>query len=387
MVLSSDYRELRRQISYVNKKLLACKSKSEYVCYFENYKMLCTLYKSITGEDILDMSHPKKRKTMYYYNKFHSEVVSDFYSRFYQSREYSYDLFKRTYFDGISAYIDSLGENREFLDISNYKELGSEEEALEIIYSFFDEEFSERRDLLDSFLASGRLFDVSSSEGFSRFEGSVLYNSAENKGNAFFRKPLITVSGMSTFVHEMGHLIDCEDLKKIDPKLLLSVVGHNRVDAEFVSYYMQFKFLEYLIKNNIYREDAISDLSINIGSLLFHLENGYFVSMADDRQYQRIKYGFMTKGEYVDQLMQREPRIELPMYLAGGDLNYGIALDETISCSYGLVMACVSDDTDVFSSLMASRGNNDVVSRLDNAGVSFDVAAKQLVKKIDVLYK
>ena len=385
MMFTSDYAEIKRQIRFADEKISTCRSKKDYVKYFENYFMLCGIYKNITGLSILDMNHPKKRRMMDYYNKFRNGVINQFYDEVYDSRDFSFQLFGKVYSATIGSYVDFLNSYDGNLD-GSYEDKICEEEALIIIRDFFNKEFPEREELINKYFESGNFFDVSSCHSFKNLEGTVYYNSLENIGNAFFKKSLTSVSGMSTFVHEMGHLFDCADLECIDSKLLLSVCGHYRVDSEFVSYYVQFKFLEYLIENDILKRDAIDDLAINIGSLLFHLENAYFSLGIGFDEFNLLKFGLLQKCELV-RLFNENNNNLLPSYMAGGYLDYFVSLDQSICGASGLIMASISSDKDVFDKLMMSRGINDLEKRFFLANVSADTSIKQLVKKIDILYK
>lgn len=382
---NNNYSELKRQIDFIEKGFSNCKTKADFYSYFATYQTLCALYKVTTGIDIYDLSGPLKLSASIIEGEFSKKVINGFYDSFYEDRNISLPLFEKCYFKAIDSYVGFLEEEGSYLDSLPFKELSCDLEAMEIIYSFLDSEFPSSKVLFDDLFANGRVFDLGSGSKYIDREAVTFFNPVERISNLFLRGKFRTISDLSSFVHEFGHAFDSDFLSKVSTDLCVPVVNGVRVDVEALSCFYQFRFLDYLIKNDIYKYDARKELATDLGALLYHLENGYFISMANKEEYDKLKLGQVSKGEYILGLLDRGLDITLPDFLDISDLDYVLSIPETASYSYGLILG--SSFTDVNSYIkFAATYNESLEKRLGNSNITPEVASIQLVKKIETLY-
>lgn len=382
---NNNYSELKRQINFIEKGFFNCKTRADFYNYFATYQTLCALYKVTTGIDVYDFSGPLKLSASVIEDEFSKKVINGFYDKFYEDRSISLPLFEKCYFEAIDSYVSFLRKDGEYLDSLPFKELSCDLEAMEIMYSFLDSEFPGSKVLFDELFANGRVFDLGNTSRYIDREAVTFFNPIERVSNLFLRGKFRTISDLSSFVHEFGHAVDSDFLSKVSMDLCAPVVNGVRVDVEALSCFYQFKFLDYLIKNDIYKDDARKELATDLGALLYHLENGYFLSLANREEYDKLKVGQVNKGEYILGLLDRGVDITLPDFLDISDLDYVLSIPEVASYSYGLILGSSFTDTNSYIKFAAAY-NDSLEKRLGNSNITPEVASFQLVKKIETLY-
>lgn len=385
-LLNNDCSELRRQIDYVNSRFVFCKTKEEFANCFSTYETLCELYKMSTGIELFDLGGPIKLTAAVGSDSFKREKLKEFYDKVYEQRRYSYRLFKEAYNKGVPLYFDFLREEYDRLHSLPVSQLSCEMEAMQIFYSFLDSEFPESKVVFDELLSDGRMFKTGTNTKYSDRRGYSFFNSVENIGNMFLREDFGTVSDLSVFAHEFGHIIDASFLSRSSADLVMPITNSLRVDVEALACNYQFKFLDYLIKNDIYKDDAKRELAGNLNSLFYHLENGILVSLAYRDEFEGLKYGRLTKEQYISRLIEREDLSLLPEFLDLDDISYPLTIPETLRYSYGLTLGCALSDKSSCVRYMANCDEKDLIERLNSADITKQMVAKQLVKKIDSLY-
>ena len=385
-LLNNDYSDLRKQIDYVNSRFVFCKTKEEFANCFSTYETLCELYKMSTGIDLFDLAGPIKLTAAVGSDSFKREKLKEFYDKVYEQRKYSYRLFKEVYNKGVPLYLDFMVKEYDRLHSLSVSQLSCEMEAMQIFYSFLDSEFPEAKVIFDELLSDGRMFKTGKDTKYSDRRGYSFFNSVENKGNMFLREDFGTIGDLSAFAHEFGHIIDACFLSRTSGDAVIPIANSLRLDVEALSCNYQFKFLEYLIKNDLYKDDAKRELAGNLNSLFYHLENGILVSLAYRDEFEGLKYGRLTKEQYISRLLEREDLSLLPEFLDLNDVDYPLTIPETLRYSYGLALGCCLADKNSYVRYMANCDKKDLVERLDGALVTKQKAAHQLVKKIDSLY-
>lgn len=385
-LLNEDYSEIKRQIDYADSRFISCKTRDDFASCFATYEILCELYKMSTGEDLFDLSGPIKLTAAVASDGFRREKITEFYDEFYNYRDISHNFFKKVYDEAALAYIKFIKADAGYLDSLPKKELSCDMEAMEIFYSFLDSEFPEAKVFFDELLSEGRVFKTGPDIKYRDRRGYSFYNSLEGIGNMFLRDSFRTIGDLSAFGHEFGHMVDSNFLSNVSSSFGIPISNSLRFDVEALSCHYQFKFLEYLIKNGIYKEDAQRELAENLVTLFYHLENGLLVTMANLDEFNKLKFGRITKEWYISSLLDRKSDIEFPEYLDLDDLNYFISIPETASYAYGLVLASAISDKSSCVRFMTSCNEDDFSKRLDRASITPEKAAHQLVKKIETLY-
>ncbi len=385
-LLNQDYEEIRRQIDCVSSCFIKCKTREEFSSCFATYEALCELYKMSTGIDLFDVSGPLKLTATVVEDSFRKEKINSFYTDFFTNKDKAHALFREVYFTGVEAYIEFLRSDAGYLNSLPVKELVCDMEAMEIIYLFLDSEFPETKAIFEEMLASGRLFKSCNYDKYSDRAGYSLFNPIERLGNIFLRGPLKTVGDLSSFIHEFGHVVDLQALSKNYTSSCIPVINGLRFDIEVIPCYYQIKFLEYLIRNDIYKEEAQRELAIDFEGLFNHLENGFLVTLANTWEYEKLKYGNLTKEQFVIGLLDREALVELPEYMDMENLDCQISIPETSSYAYGISLGCAIQNKETYTKLMTNSCERDFFERVNSIGITPDTASHQLVKKIETLY-
>lgn len=381
-ILNENYSEIRRQIHYADSHFIQCRTREDFYNCFATYEMLCKLYEWQTGEDLFDLSGSLKLMGKVVTDSFEEETVDKFYDDFYRNRTLAFKLFEKPFLEGKIVYTDFLRYDGNHLKSIPYKELSSDVEGMQIISAFLDSKFPSMMGIFDELVASGRIFKTSGDMIQSR--AYIFYNPLENIGDLFFRKPFTTISDLSDFIHEFGHVVDFNNLNSKQPQLCAPTVRNLAYDSEVMSCYYQFQFLEYLIRNHIYKEDALKVLDDTIAILLYELENGFLLGLAERDEYKGLITGSIAKRSYIAGLLDRG--IEVPSDLILNEFDGVISILDASKYSYGVSLGCAIADDSIYNSFIANQGIN-ILEMLDKTGITSDKVAKEFTKKIEILYQ
>lgn len=375
-LFSNNYDKLKEQILALRSNLVKCNKPGEYHMVYSSYLQLCDIYKHLTGEDLYDLNPAVKE---YLTNLSAIQAKSDsvsFYSQFFDCRAISYELFKRG-LDGFDKLDLSITDNQD-----TFSSFSSEQEVFELLHSFLSAEFPEAIPVLLELMSSGSIFLTG--ENWKIPVDSCFFNFNDNVGNIFLRGPIRNIEDLASFVHELGHIVDCRKMSEQTDDICSGTKVFYGLDSEVVSSYYEMRFLEHCIKNDVYKDDACRVAITSIGSALFHLSNGCYLSMADENEYAMLKKGDITMADYIDRISQRTGDTTVDAF-DGGFYDYKINLPETIKYSYGIVLGFTLTDGDYIESFMRNRSESDFSNRLVLSEITPDLIFKEADKKVKML--
>lgn len=377
-ILNEDYSEIKRQLDYADSYFVQCQRKEDFYNCYATYKTFCDLYMWKTGENLFDLSGVLKIISKFFTEQRREHMTDQLYMDFYQNHDTLLELFLAPFLQGKIAYDEFLTVQGDYKNARSFRKLSSDLEGLQIICSFLDSEIPIARSVFDELIASERLYNMP--DDSMHMLGWMFYNPLENKNNILLQNDFQYISDLAVFVHEFGHAMDFEWLSVTHPELCSPIIS---CDDEVMSSYYEFQFLEYLIRNNIYKEDAKKVLSNKIGSSLCNLENGFLLGLADSDEYQSLRAGTITKKSYIDSLLSRG--VELPYSFIIDDSNNFISTEKTLIYSYGFILGCAISDKSIYHHFLENRGLG-IKEMLDRSHITKETVVKQLNKKIDILY-
>lgn len=127
-------------------------------------------------------------------------------------------------------------------------------DMLDILYNFFREEDPVLKELFEQICREGNLYYRPQMEGV----GCYLYNNNEKTHNIFLADQVMDVAFLDILLHELGHAIDHHNsFSYYEKKSIFSLFyGSKYMYNEIYSQLYSLKLLNFLIQNNILKEEA-----------------------------------------------------------------------------------------------------------------------------------
>lgn len=151
---------------------------------------------------------------------------------------------------------------------------------------------------------------------------------------------------------------------------------------EVNSTYQEYKFYEYLLKNNIYKDDTKAFLADNVVSYLENLSVLAPVGFIDSKLLRKHK-GVLSREEITDSVRQ-ETGVSLDMSLCDNFIDIKSALEY----SYGMMIAfSMLDDKTLYDKFQMIRAPYFDKGKLDSIGLDDDKISKVMVKKMTNYFK
>ena len=379
-LFNEDYTMIKEKIGKVSDRFVQCQTKEDFALCYEDYFNLCELYKKMTGEDFFDLSGPIKVIASVVNRDLKNVAAERYFRRFLSNKKRFNELYADCYTKGINAYIDLMSFCASYYAKIREKKFSCEIEGMEIFYSFLNSEFPEQKILFDEMLANNRIFKSSVSSfdcySFSNFfDGTSYMATSEN---------LDTVSKLSRFAYEFGHVVDFSFLQKIS-KNQSSFTYSQEYNGELLSCYYQVRFLDYLIKNDIYKEDAKLELSTVMESQLSYLENALLMSFATSSELLELKNENFSKQDFILSLLNRGFDLNMIFNTSFNNLDDRFSFLESLNMANGLIFSVGVSNGEECVKILTSNGENGI-DILNCTDITVEKASKQLVKRIESLY-
>lgn len=205
----------------------------------------------------------------------------------------------------------------------------TENESLDIITEYLKQ--YNYHDLFKDFVNNRRIFELP--EQLIDYHGLVYYSLISNNCFMFLSDFDITVKSMLTLMHEFGHVIDYEIIKKkygLNDKLKFNMQS---VYNESISKLHEKEFLHFLIDNDVCKEEA-KDLLIDYYYLdydtIFSL---YILTYLPDYLLIKEKYKQLSKSKLFSYLPSKLRISENNLYQLNPDLS------DNINYGYGAIIS------------------------------------------------
>lgn len=176
----------------------------------------------------------------------------------------------------------------------------SKKEELEIIRDYLKTTNKEFENLFDKFYENNRFFDISDSLSTTLSAcGAAIYNPLLDDSLIFLAKSNDPILDMAKVMHELGHAYDWQTYRKDNSSISTSIYNSISSYSEVNSTYQQYRFYEYMLNNNIYKEATLESVKANIDNYFqnflaiscFQKDNNYLIKdLLTDIRYS---YGLM----------------------------------------------------------------------------------------------
>lgn len=380
--LNDNYRSIYTRIEELESHFLDCKKPLDSEAYVKIYETLLMIYMGLDKEY---SPNPKLYK-----NKFvHFSSVDKDNSIQKKSMEELINN-KDSHSKLILDFIDDINEIvNEYLILYN-DELDSKglsyispKEQEEILEAYFNSEGMELKDLFVECQRNGSIYKMPDSFfNMIMSIGATIYNPLGNEKLVFLTETENKIGELSTIVHEFGHVLDFSTYSSTHSNSMTSLYFQTSPYIEVNSTYQEYKFYEYLLKNNIYKDDTKAFMADSVVSYLENLSVLAPVGFIDSRLLRKHK-GVLSRKEITDSVRQ-ETGVSLDMSLCDNFIDIKSALEY----SYGMMIAfSMLDDKTLYDKFQMIRDPYFDKGKLDSIGLDDDKISKVMVKKMTNYFK
>lgn len=287
--------------------------------------------KNILNFDTRIVNQPYLNNTYIMYN---NTNYKKFKTNFIDNKEFHNDYLKQILYV-IGKELSQININYR----SNKTTYLKEEECYEIINDFLKS--INKKEIFDNLIINNQIFTLP--EEFSTIDnidndGFVVFNICANDAYIILKKFDNTVKSMFTLMHELGHIIDFETIKNkysLNDKNKLNMVS---IYNEVMSKQYEKKFLNYLIDNNILKNEAI-DILIDYYWYDYDMcYSIYILSLLKDNFLLREKYKKVSKEELL-LLVKNELLIN-----ENGIDGLNLSISENTNYGYGAIVSEFLDE-------------------------------------------
>ena len=380
--LNDNYRSIYTRIEELESHFLDCKKPLDSEAYVKIYETLLMIYMGLDKEY---SPNPKLYK-----NKFvHFSSVDKDNSIQKKSMEELINN-KDSHSKLILDFIDDINEIvNEYLILYN-DELDSKglsyispKEQEEILEAYFNSEGMELKDLFVECQRNGSIYKMPDSFfNMIMSIGVTIYNPLGNEKLVFLTETENKIGELSTIVHEFGHVLDFSTYSSTHSNSMTSLYFQTSPYIEVNSTYQEYKFYEYLLKNNIYKDDTKAFMADSVVSYLENLSVLAPVGFIDSKLLRKHK-GVLSRKEITDSVRQ-ETGVSLDMSLCDNFIDIKSALEY----SYGMMIAfSMLDDKTLYDKFQMIRDPYFDKVKLDSIGLDDDKISKVMVKKMTNYFK
>ena len=275
----------------------------------------------------------------------------------------------------ISDYISTY-----YIDVekNGFSHICSKEQE-EILEDYFKSEGRELHDLFFEYRENNDIYKMPNYlRDLTKSLGATIYNPLDNKSIVFLDDNENKIGELSTIIHEFGHVLDFYTYSKTHSNSMTSLYFQMSPYTEINSTYQEYKFCEYLLNNNIYKNDTKSFL---LDSAVSYLQNLSFLAPIGfiDSKLLRKHKGILSREEIFDSVRQ-----ETGVTLDVSTFDKSIDMKSALEYSYGMMIAfSMLDDQSLYDKVQMIRGPYFDKGKLDNIGLNDDRMSKIMVKKIE----
>lgn len=314
---------------------------------------------------------------------FNLSLIDDYKLFFVENKEFLSEILTNTYFQNCDSFIEFF-KSSYFHELSNrkYPKLDDTSfEAERLVLAFLEDKFSDAIPIYEDLIKRGNLYSFKNNDPTSRTDGFIVLNAIQGINNVFLSKNPETISSLSTFIHEFGHVYDFVDYERrfsVGEQLLST----KRCFLEVVSSYFQQSFLEFLITNNIRKDESQLELTRYFAGAFNNLDTSMLLLLLNDADYRKV----INEDFDTNQVISMIKHTEVGRNYLFADNSKGIRVNGISEVNYalGMVLAntMVNGEVD-FEDFLNIRGGNFDSNKLTSIGINADTANKCLTKTID----
>lgn len=305
---------------------------------------------------------------------------------FNQIREEQVDIFNR-YKDFNKEMFLSVLETRVRFDYYESRRLPLSDKPTkaideDLLLGFLDSKFPKGINLLKKYADSINIYLFPKINSYFNSD-AVMPNAISNKYNILLKDRPTTIEDIASFMHEVGHVIDSLDLVERGESYA-NLTWPYHYFSEVISTYLGQGFLEFLIENNIYKEEAIVMMGKYLRKSYSLLEDAFILSLTDTDTYKKIINGIYSKGG-VCAMCRENPEDYIRL-----SKNYSERISGTqeFTYTYGMLIANAMINNDIsLNDFLSIRYKDSSYEDFSSIGFNKSTAEKSLIKTINRVFK
>lgn len=381
ITLNTNYDELYRQIKNIEDRFLDCNSLNSAAVYYATYQSLVDFYFRATLQNPCNKKVNHNKFVKYSGIQRLNTLSKKRINHFIESRKKHLSYISSVFFE----FSDILNE---FIDSDYYEYLYSKgmpnisvDEGFNILYSFFDECCPKVGELFDKFLEEDKFFMLPEVSLYSNRDGCTIYNSVDNVCDVFLKPNVRSLELLSLVIHELSHVEDMQSYASQSSSINTSLYQMRSPFCEVPAFYNQFRFYEYLLKNDIYKDAAIADWVNNLVMSIESMDNLLLFSMYPSKKLQKRSV-CIPKCDVLNAILEERAE-DIPIEFDSTDIiDENISLDDSVQYSYGPLFAMtMMDDEQLYNKFLMIRDGYFDSDKLSYIGLSSDEVQQKVIKK------
>lgn len=258
---NQDYSDIKKQLGYVEENISSCQNVEEYMILLRDYLSLSYIYSLCTGEGDNNFINEEIKEFVSKGNPMYDRKASNmihkakknFYQSYLHHKEFHHDILEASYYDMMDILSD-FSKSSFYREIKGKNFSPFKEKPEEILVAFFQEEDVVLQDIFSDLQKQNHLYACNQ-----LYPGRACCVQSYSASDffLFFRENLGMIDQLSSIVHEIGHIRDYIDIKQRGELLFYD---DQSLYTETLSVGYEQRFLQFLIENDIHKEEAISEL-------------------------------------------------------------------------------------------------------------------------------
>jgi len=377
--LNRDYSGLIEQLEYIKNHILDCKTPNESAVYKSTYNSLLLAYFECTGKKYSDRKINQNQYVSREGSKREKELLRKFHENYLQNKEFHRDFF-------VSATYDILDLTDEYLESDEYLKLyesyhpwlkEKRNDDLDILNQFLKERDIVLKEIFEDMQKQKQIYYYPSN-GLNSGRPAAILNPVENKTSIFIPYSKNNISFLSGIIHELGHVRDFYNIKTRVSKKAQQMYGLKSIYIEVLSTAYQLDFLEFLINNDIKKQEAQMNLVSCYNEYLSFLDDACCYTCLPDQYHMDAVKQVLSEKDIV--------RIINPSYdqyesLSDRKLNN---FGECMYYSYGLLIAnTISANKEICDQFLNIRHDSFDEKTLTATGITQEVAREYTLIKMN----
>lgn len=380
--IKKNYNDFLKQIELLAEKILTCTDENKTYIYLKAYKALIYLYslnkkRAIYVEEIEKNAYYKdldKRKT-----KEELDLADNF---FLEEKSALRDIIYKDLFYDVNL-LDTFS-NSSFYQ-KNYKLYNKKfnsEELYDILVNFLKTENKEMLSILEELIEEKRFYYLKDKRNI-KANALTLFNPIDKKNNILIRKNLVTLNFLEAYIHEIAHVFDARELVAKTDEFETAIYSSRSVLNETISTFYSLDLYEYLLKNSLYKENAIVGLFNTLTAYTLTMDSAYLLCTLEKDEFVQVKDTFPTKGTLL-KIIQEKNSDMVNDNISPKYLKEEIDISETLQYAYGYLLSkTLLKDKSNLAKFLRIRNNFLIEKELHKEGFDLSADPKILTKHLE----
>lgn len=327
MIYTGDPQQIKKEIDILTNKICSCSNLNEAKELFITLDSLIVVYQELSGDKT--NYYKKIKKNKYFYqesNKLQRKIYNKTIDNFIENKEFHSSLAK-----------DILIEMKKKLKPTEFINEPTrhlkQKEILEILYDYLKKLNNGSSEELEKLIKHKRIFNI---EYDMPYDGYTLFDNKLKKCNIFINEEPDSIDSMVTLIHELGHVMDFKKLIESKSQKDCCNSYTTAIYYEVMSLMYERDFIDYLIKNNIYKKEVKINLENHYITMFDSIEEMLILSNLNDYSLKKERFSTYNTEKFISSL---NDNIKISKKLEEFPDPTSLDICDTLSYSYGGIIS------------------------------------------------